>query len=136
MWTLNPVWVLLVVVWSIPLLAQTRDSDVARAKCVEFGFKERTPSHDQCVKQFLQSTGSIKATEKTALPTKPALTEAQREDNYWKEAKAIGNNEAFEGYLAIYPNGRYISLARARLTKLKESSNAQRGLAFEQLETE
>lgn len=39
-----------------PALAQ--DTDLARKKCVEFGFKSNTTQHAECVRQFLQSTGA------------------------------------------------------------------------------
>ena len=48
--------------------------------------------------------------------------EAQREDKYWDETKAIGNREAFEAYINAYPKGRYVNLAKANLSQLKANN--------------
>ena len=48
--------------------------------------------------------------------------EAQREDKYWDETKAIGNREAFEAYINAYPIGRYVNLAKANLSQLKANN--------------
>jgi formylglycine-generating enzyme required for sulfatase activity len=113
-----------------PVRAQ--DIDLARKKCIEFGFKDKTPSHDTCMEQFLKSTGVDKA---LAQPTsaKPAqapvtaspISLAQQEEMFWEDAKAAGNKEAFEAYLANYPRGRYASLARANITRLDGAATAQ-----------
>lgn len=44
--------------------------------------------------------------------------ESQREENFWNDAKAAGNKEAFEAYLKKYPNGTYVSLAQANIKRL------------------
>jgi hypothetical protein len=49
-------------------------------------------------------------------------TEAQREDKYWDDAKAVGNKDAFEAYLNAYPKGRYVNLAKANLSQLKANN--------------
>ena len=53
----------------------------------------------------------------------PGLTAEQREDAFWNDAKAVGNKEAFEGYLEGYPKGRYVSLAKANITRLSAATN-------------
>lgn len=53
-----------------------------------------------------------------------ALNEAQREDRYWDDVKALGSKDAFEAYLTTYPRGRYAHLAKANLSQLKSTSNA------------
>lgn len=60
------------------------------------------------------------------LPSRAAstLNEAQREDRYWDDVKALGSKDAFEAYLTSYPRGRYAQLAKANLSQLKSSSNA------------
>lgn len=49
---------------------------------------------------------------------------------FWKEAKDIGNLAAFDAYLQAYPGGRYVALARAYVSKLRENlqpnNNAER----------
>ena len=49
-------------------------------------------------------------------------TEAQREDKYWDDAKAVGNKDAFDAYLNAYPKGRYVNLAKANLSQLKANN--------------
>jgi uncharacterized caspase-like protein len=48
----------------------------------------------------------------------PELTQAQKEEKFWDDAKAAGNKEAYEAYLESYPRGRYLSLARANIVRL------------------
>ena len=107
---------------------QAQDTTGARARCVQFGFKENTKDHEECVKQFLQASGS-KQVLKPSSPTKPAaasltptVAEVQKEDKYWSDAKMIGNRAAFEAYLKLYPNGSYAELARAKVTQLDDIS--------------
>ena len=101
-------------------------NDEARKKCIEFGFKDKTPSHDSCVKQFLQSTGSAKAPSKTSPSAAPATPSAsQMDEKYWDAAMAAGNREAFAAYLDSYPRGRYVGLARANMARLEGAASAQ-----------
>jgi len=105
--------------FGMPSLAQ--DANGARTKCTEFGFKENTKSHEECVKQFLNSMGSAKTPsvkKPISTPPESTSTDDQREDDYWKEAKSVGNKEAFEAYLKFYPRGRYVGLANARISQL------------------
>ena len=53
----------------------------------------------------------------TAIP----LTAAQLEERFWEDAKAVGNKEAFEGYLSTYPRGRYVTLAKANVLRLSST---------------
>lgn len=108
--------------------SQAQDANGARTKCTEFGFKENTKSHEECVKQFLNSMGSAKtAPVKKPISTPPesTSTDDQKEEDYWKEAKSVGNKEAFEAYLKFYPRGRYVGLANARLTQLSKLDSAK-----------
>jgi branched-chain amino acid transport system substrate-binding protein len=54
--------------------------------------------------------------------TAPEMSDAQREEKFWDEAKAIGNREAFEAYLGSYPTGRYAALAKAASARLLNPS--------------
>jgi len=55
----------------------------------------------------------------TAVSQVPAeLTESQKEDNFWNDAKAAGNVKAFEAYLEKYPSSRYSTLAKANIERL------------------
>jgi TonB family protein len=62
------VWVLLA---SLAGVALAQDTDQARKTCIQYGFKDKTVSHDTCVKQVLQPAGSMKATAKPT-PPEPA----------------------------------------------------------------
>jgi hypothetical protein len=107
--------------FGMPSLAQ--DANGARTKCTEFGFKENTKSHEECVKQFLNSMGSAKTPsvkKPISTPPESTSTDDQKEDDYWKEAKSVGNKEAFEAYLKFYPRGRYVGLANARISQLNK----------------
>ena len=42
----------------------------------------------------------------------------QLEEKFWEHSVAIGNREAYEAYLAQYPQGRYAALARAGISRL------------------
>ena len=61
---------------------------------------------------------------------KPALTTREDETRTWAEAKASGLRANLESYLARYPNGKYVALARIELKGLDEREKAQ--LAKEQ----
>jgi putrescine transport system substrate-binding protein len=55
----------------------------------------------------------------TAVSQVPAeLSESQKEDSFWNDAKAAGNIKAFEAYLKKYPKGRYLELALANIDRL------------------
>lgn len=106
--------------------AQSQDSEMAaRNKCVEFGFKDKTASHENCVKQFLQSSGVAKAPSKPAPVVAPAVSAMQREEKFWDGAMATGNREAFEAYLASYPKGIYAGLASANVARFNSAAIAQ-----------
>ncbi len=103
--------------------ASAQDTEMARKKCIEFGFQDKTVSHESCVKQLLQSMGrDVKpgpVIKSGSLPVPQAPTEAQKEEGFWTDAKSVGNKEAYEAYLNLYPNGRFAGLARASLSRLE-----------------
>jgi formylglycine-generating enzyme required for sulfatase activity len=113
----------------LPVQAQSQDTEMARKKCIEFGFKDKTASHENCVKQFLQSTGAAKAPSKPAAVAAPVSSAMQREEKFWDGAIATGNREAFEAYLASYPNGVFAGLARANLARFNSATLAQQAAA-------
>lgn len=61
--------------------------------------------------------GSANVQVVSAAPSVPDLSEAQKEEKFWEDAKSAGNKEAFEAYIGLYPNGRYIGLAKANIAK-------------------
>ena len=118
---------LIFLVQVLPTPAQAQDIKGASAKCVQFGFKENTKDHTECVKQVLQSAGS-KMTPQSTSPLKPnvAQSQLQTEEEYWKYVNKIDNKEAFQAYVNKYPMGRYVELARAQLIRLSGSVDQQR----------
>jgi formylglycine-generating enzyme required for sulfatase activity len=81
--------------------------------------REQVPAlYDQSVGEFY-FRGSASTVAEQRLEVAPVgLTEAQKEEKFWDEAKAVGNREAFEAYLSTYPKGRYVSLAKATIARL------------------
>lgn len=69
-------------------------------------------------------------------PPKFKKDEFSREDAYWEEAKDIGNLIALEGYVKSYPNGRYISLARAKISQIKSTSTLNSNKEKSELKSE
>ncbi|WP_176951105.1 peptidoglycan-binding domain-containing protein [Mycoplana rhizolycopersici] len=52
--------------------------------------------------------------------------QARREDNAWSRAVLNGRAQAFEGYLRVYPDGRFADQARERLSAIeKQGGTAQ-----------
>ena len=52
----------------------------------------------------------------------PAATDPQREFDAWESASSSGTRAALEGYLSRYPDGRYVPLARDKLSGLAGSA--------------
>ena len=63
-----------------------------------------------------------------ALAAPAAVSAEQEERVFWEDAKAAGNQEAYEAYLENYPKGRYTSLARANLARLNAAKAAAQKL--------
>jgi hypothetical protein len=82
----------------------------------------RTVSHDQRPAMYSESRGNFYfyapvASASSTLNTTDA-TNLDREDGYWAGTKAAGNLEAYQAYSDMYPNGRYVKLAMAAITRL------------------
>ena len=99
------------------------DTGSASKKCLDFGFKQNTKDFDGCVKQVLQSSGSLKPVTKTVSPQ--PTSQSQLDEKFWDGAMAAGNKEGFQAYLNNYPKGRYAELARANLVRLNNELNNQ-----------
>ena len=104
--------------------AHAQDAELARKKCVEFGFKDKTPSHETCMDQFLQATGAVKTPAQPSMAA-PPISAAQLEEKFWDATMAVGNKEAFEAYIENYPRGRYAGLARANITRIDGAAAMQ-----------
>ena len=119
--------------------AHAQEAEVARKKCVDFGFQPNTNQHAECVKQFLQSSGGNKPPPRAGKIVGQPMNSTQLEEKFWDAAISIGNRAAFEGYLQTYPKGRYVALARASLERLSDAVAAQQQAlteAAEKLATE
>jgi hypothetical protein len=53
----------------------------------------------------------------------PAQNRQQADEDMWRRMASIGQPEAYESYLAYYPNGRYASEARGRLAARQTGSS-------------
>lgn len=83
---------------------------------------EQVPAlYDQALGEFYFHPG--RATELAALASPPsgARTREQIEDELWDAIKDSNKGAVFDQYLAQYPNGRYVALARVKLLELKAS---------------
>jgi murein DD-endopeptidase MepM/ murein hydrolase activator NlpD len=47
-----------------------------------------------------------------------ALSEEDKDEKFWEDVKIVGNKEAFEAYLQNHPNGRYVTLAKASISRI------------------
>ena len=104
--------------------AAAQSQDKFSQSCAQLEFKNGAQGHTDC----LITGGRVLIAQNTVNPAAaakpkpvPELAAAQREERFWDDAKAIGNKEAFEGYLASYPSGRYVSLANASIQRLSQS---------------
>jgi len=52
-------------------------------------------------------------------PPKNKPDALEQEKEFWTDARDIGNLAALEAYIKSYPNGRYVSLARAKVSQLR-----------------
>jgi len=86
----------------------------------------KTVKHEQRPALYNEARGNFyfyppQAGQQNAAAPTTGNNPYQREDNYWNDAKAAGNKEAFEAYLKKYPNGNYVALANANMKRLKST---------------
>ena len=83
----------------------------------------KTVSHDQRPALYNEARGNFYFYAPTTInilsKTVTDITESQREEIFWSDAKLTANVEAFEAYVVKYPEGQYTSLAKANITRLK-----------------
>jgi hypothetical protein len=97
------------------LMREVQDSVESLAKSVSH---EQRPAIYNEARGNFYFFGSANVQLRPAAPTVLDLSEAQKEDKFWDDAKSAGNKYAFEAYMGLYPNGRYVGLAKANLAKL------------------
>ena len=111
-------------------------TELARKRCIEFGFKLNTSQLDNCVRDFLKAAGSgipsnpdktLKPIRPSSAPLKPNLqrlpnmpgfSATEQDNRAWEEARAGGRLADFEDYLARYPGGAHTGSAQANVVRL------------------
>jgi hypothetical protein len=73
---------------------------------------------------FFPAAGSQTAETPSTSTAAAPLSDADREDRFWQDAKAPDNLEGFQAYLSLYPAGRYAGLARANVSRLSARAGA------------
>ena len=87
--------------------------------------REQVPAlYDQSVGEFYFRGSASTSAEQKPEVTQISLTEAQKEEKFWDDAKAAGNKQGFEAYLESYPSGRYVNLANANISRLISMSGS------------
>lgn len=61
----------------------------------------------------------------TPVPTGPTEAERAEEDRIWAAAKKTATVTAYDGYVAHYPTGRYVALARTEAARLRADPAVQ-----------
>jgi len=108
--------------------AATQAQNSVSQNCAQLGLKQGVQGQNECLNQgvnALLAQNSISQFPTTKPRQVPELNALQREEKFWDDAKAIGNKEAFEAYLASHPNGRYESLAKASILKMTPTKSLQ-----------
>jgi len=101
------------------LMREVQDSVESLAKSVSH---EQRPAIYNEARGNFYFFGSANVQVTSAAPSVPDLSEAQKEEKFWDDAKSAGNKGAFEAYLSLYPNGRYVGLAKANIEKVSIST--------------
>jgi len=96
------------------LMREVQDSVESLAKSVSH---EQRPAIYNEARGNFYFFGSANVQVASASPSVPDLSEAQKEEKFWDDAKSAGNKDAFEAYLSLYPSGRYVTLAKANIAK-------------------
>lgn len=71
---------------------------------------------------LLRDRVSVSGLERGARPFLAGQGSGARDEAFWQVAKTIGDVDAYEAYLEVYPNGRYAALARAAIRELTASA--------------
>lgn len=87
----------------------------------------------------LSARGFLSNTVTYSMPLQDGEDESGRsaraqEDGFWEAARALDTERSFELYLSRYPDGRFVSDARARLAALVEDQEAEWVRAEESLQ--
>ena len=122
-------------IFGLMCYSDAQATELARKRCIEFGFKPNTSQLDNCVRDFLKAAGSGIPTnpEKTLkpispssaplkpnpqrLPNTPGLSATEQDNKAWEEARTGGRLADFEDYLARYPGGAHSRSAQANVVR-------------------
>ena len=109
------------------VMRSVREEVAALAKTVG---REQVPAlYDQRLGRFYFQVGQPSAVAPVApvAPTvppmaapAPAVNPVVAENQLWTDARSIGNREAYEAYLSVYPTGRFAPMARAAIARLAQ----------------
>lgn len=78
--------------------------------------------HEQRPALYNESRGSFYFYAPVEGVTNEAGNIVNAEDVFWADSKSAGNKEAFDAYIKSYPNGKYVNLAKANISKLNGKS--------------
>ena len=100
--------------------------DAVEEMAKKIGHEQRPALHNEARGHFYFFGPPTNPTTPLASVSPPPLvSQEQREDNFWNDAKAAGIKESFQAYIDAYPRGRYVNLAKANITRLSNNSQAQ-----------
>jgi hypothetical protein len=85
--------------------------------------------HEQRPALYNESRGSFYFYAPVEGATNEAGSTVNAEDVFWADSKSAGNKEAFEAYINSYPNGKYVNLAKANISKLTGKSSVDNSAA-------
>jgi hypothetical protein len=85
--------------------------------------------HEQRPALYNESRGSFYFYAPVDGVTNEAGSTVNAEDVFWADSKSAGNKEAFEAYVNSYPNGKYVNLAKANISKLTGKSTVDNSAA-------
>ena len=99
------------------LMRQVQDAVESLAKTVHHEQRPAVYNEARGHFYFFGPSGNPAA---TAVPASASAPNTVTDAEFWSDTKLAGNREAFEAYLEKYPQGQFIGLAKAYLSKLQE----------------
>ena len=99
------------------LMRQVQDAVESLAKTVHHEQRPAVYNEARGHFYFFGPSGNPAA---TAVPASASAPNTVTDAEFWTDTKLAGNREAFEAYLEKYPQGQFIGLAKAYLSKLQE----------------
>ena len=104
------------------LMREVQDSVEALAKVIRHEQRPAIYSEARGNFYFYQKASNLQSDQLNALPS---FSDERKEEMYWKDVKSVGNKEAFEAYLSLFPNGRFAPLAKASILRFSQDVVSQ-----------